>query len=84
LLAPVFAAAALLVGLLLQYILEVNSGSSLVNNLCSNVDSKPLTLLLTERKPHLLSLRMKLRKMTLLKYLGRITLENSAGSLMAK
>lgn len=73
------------------------SGSSLVKSLCSNLGAWSLYLdgcsippppasddRLMLRKPHRLSLRTKLRKMTRLKYLGRIWEENRVGSWMAK
>ena len=77
------AAATLLAGFDLQNIREDRPGSSRMKYLCSNVLSNPDTLRLTLRNPHRFSLRMKLRNMTLRKYLGRMTDENRATSCMA-
>lgn len=77
------AVAILLAGFDLQNIREDRPGSSRMKYLCSNVLSNPDTLRLTLRNPHRFNLRMKLRKMTLRKYLGRMTDENRATSCMA-
>lgn len=77
------AVATLLAGFDLQNIREDRPGSSRMKYLCSNVLSNPDTLRLTLRNPHRFNLRMKLRKMTLRKYLGRMTDENRATSCMA-
>ena len=77
------AVAILLAGFDLQNIREDRPGSSRMKYLCSNVLSNPDTLRLMLRNPHRFNLRMKLRKMTLRKYLGRMTDENRATSCMA-
>ena len=77
------AVAILLAGFDLQNIREDRPGSSRMKYLCSNVLSNPDTLRLTLRNPHRFNLRMKLRKMTLRKYLGRMTDENRATLCMA-